>query len=85
MYIYIYMYMVITKSPLSILRHLRVVNVAFLKQRFDGSYAVSLWLFGFFWIYATWFCFFTSVIIISTIVVTIIIIIVISFFFGIGW
>ena len=30
--------MVITKkSPLSILRHLRVVNSAFLKQHFDGS------------------------------------------------
>ena len=29
--------MVITKkSPLSILRHLRVVNLEFLKQRFDG-------------------------------------------------
>ena len=32
-YIYIYIYI---KSPLSILRHLRVVNLAFLKQRFDG-------------------------------------------------
>ena len=33
----IYINVVVTKkSPLSILRHLRVVNSAFLKQRFDG-------------------------------------------------
>ena len=37
MYVYVYIYMIITKkSPSSILRHLRVVNSAFLKQRFDG-------------------------------------------------
>ena len=36
-YIYVYLYMVIAKkSSFSILRHLRVVNAEFLKQRFDG-------------------------------------------------
>ena len=45
--------MVITKtSPLSILRHLRVVNSAFLKQRFDGClFLVSFYLYIFFIIY----------------------------------
>ena len=39
--------MVITKkSPLSILRHLRVVNSEFLKQRFDGClFQVSFYLY----------------------------------------
>ena len=45
--------MVITKkSLLSILRHLRVVNSAFLKQRFDGClFQVSFYLYNFFIIY----------------------------------
>ena len=45
--------MVITKtSPLSILRHLRVVNSAFLKQRFDGClFQVSFYLYNLFIIY----------------------------------
>ena len=42
--------MVITKiSPLSILRHLRVVNSAFLKQRFDDClFQVSFYQYNFF-------------------------------------
>ena len=46
-YIYIYIYMVIgEKSLLSILCHLRVVNSAFLKQRFDGClFQVSFYLY----------------------------------------
>ena len=45
--------MVITKtSPLSILRHLRVVNSEFLKQRFDGClFQVSFYRYNFFIIY----------------------------------
>ena len=45
--------MVITKkSPLCILRHLRVVSSAFLKQRFDGClFQVSFYLYNFFIIY----------------------------------
>ena len=45
--------MVITKkSLLSILRHLRVVNSAFLKQRFDGClFQVSFYLYNLFIIY----------------------------------
>ena len=45
--------MVITKkSPLSILRHLRVVNSEFLKQRFNGClFQVSFYLYNFFIIY----------------------------------
>ena len=41
--------MVITKnSPLSILRHLRVVNSELLKQRFDGClFQVSFYLYNF--------------------------------------
>ena len=41
--------MVITKkSPLSILRHLRVINLEFLKQRFDGClFQVSFYLYNF--------------------------------------
>ena len=41
--------MVITKKPpLSILRHLRVVNSAFLKQRFDGClFQISFYRFIF--------------------------------------
>ena len=52
-YIYIYIYMVIgEKSLLSILCHLRVVNSAFLKQRFDGClFQVSFYLYNFFIIY----------------------------------
>ena len=52
-YIYIYIYMVIgEKSLLSILCHLRVVNSAFLKQRFDGClFQVSFHLYNFFIIY----------------------------------
>ena len=48
-----YIYMVITKkSPLSILRHLRIVNSALLKQRFDGClFQVSFYLYNFFIIY----------------------------------
>ena len=47
--IYMYIYMVITKkSPLSILRHLRVINSEFLKQRFDGClFQVSFYLYNF--------------------------------------
>ena len=51
---YIYgIYMVITKkSPLSILIHLRVVNLACLKQRFDDClFQVSFCLYNFFIIY----------------------------------
>ena len=45
--------MVITKkSPLSILRHLRVVNSELLKQHFDGClFQVSFYLYNFFIIY----------------------------------
>ena len=45
--------MVITKkSPLSILIHLRVVNLACLKQRFDDClFQVSSYLYNFFIIY----------------------------------
>ena len=45
--------MVITeKSPLSILSHLRVINLACLKQRFDGClFQVSFYLYNFFIIY----------------------------------
>ena len=45
--------MVITKkSPLSILRYLRVVNSEFLKQRLDGClFQVSFYLYNFFIIY----------------------------------
>ena len=56
-YIYIYVYiwynMVITKkSSLSILIHLRVVNLACLKQRFDDClFQVSFCLYNFFIIY----------------------------------
>ena len=41
--------MVITKNyPLSILRHLRVVNSELLKQRFDGClFQVSFYLYNF--------------------------------------
>ena len=49
-YIYIYIYMVITKkSPLSILNHLRVINLAYLKQRFDDClFEISFYLYNFF-------------------------------------
>ena len=43
--------MVITteKSPLSILCHLRVINLACLKQRFDGClFQISFYLYNFF-------------------------------------
>ena len=45
--------MVITKkSPLSILNHLRVINLTCLKQRFDdGLFQVSFYLYNFFSIY----------------------------------
>ena len=45
--------MVITKkSPLSVLRHLRVVNSEFLKQHFDGClFQVSFCLYNVFMIY----------------------------------
>ena len=45
--------MVITKkSPLSILNHLRVINLACLKQRFDDClFQVSFYLYNFFSIY----------------------------------
>ena len=45
--------MVITKkSPLSILIHLRVINLARLKQRFDDClFQVSFYLYNFFIIY----------------------------------
>ena len=48
--VYLYIYMVIKKkSPLSILRHLRVVNLEFLKQRFDSClFQVSFYLYNFF-------------------------------------
>ena len=48
--------MVITKkSPLSILHHLRVVNLEFLKQRFDGclfhvSFYVCMYIFVFIYV-----------------------------------
>ena len=47
---YIYIYMVITKkSPLSILNHLRVINLACLKQPFDDClFQVSFYLYNFF-------------------------------------
>ena len=50
---HIYIYLVITrKSLLSIRRHLRVDNSAFLKQRFDGCvFQVSFYLYNFFVIY----------------------------------
>ena len=49
-YIYIYIYMVITKkSPLSILNHLRIINLTCLKQRFDDClFQVSFYLYNFF-------------------------------------
>ena len=45
--------MVITKkSPLSILNHLRVINLTCLKQRFDDClFQVSFYLYNFFSIY----------------------------------
>ena len=48
-----YIHMVITKkSPLSILRYLRVVNSEFLKQRLDGClFQVSFYLYNSFIIY----------------------------------
>ena len=49
--------MVITKkSPLSILNHLRVINLACLKQRFDDClFQVSFYLYNFFSIYNIFF------------------------------
>ena len=45
--------MVITKkSPLSILNHLRVINLTCLKQRFDDClFQVSFYLYNFIYIY----------------------------------
>ena len=47
MYISYYIYTK-KKSPLSILRHLKVINSEFLKQRFDGClFQVSFYLYNF--------------------------------------
>ena len=56
-YIYIYIYMTITKkSPLSILNHLRVINLACLKQRFDDCpFQVSFYLYNFFLVFTIYF------------------------------
>ena len=55
-YIYIHIYVVITKkSPLSILRHLRVANPEFLK-RFDGClFQVSFYLHNFFSLFTIYY------------------------------
>ena len=49
--------MVITKkSPLSILRHLRVVNSEFMKQRFDGClFQLSFYLYNFFSLFTIYY------------------------------
>ena len=49
--------MVITKkSPLSILNHLRVINLTCLKQRFDDClFQVSFYLYNFFLVFTIYF------------------------------
>ena len=54
--IYIYIIVTTKKSPLSILRHLRVVNSEFLKQRFDGClFQVSFYLYNFFSLFTIYY------------------------------
>ena len=49
--------MVITKKfPLSILNHLRVINLAYLKQRFDDClFQVSFYLYNIFLVFTIYF------------------------------
>ena len=54
--LYIYIIVTTKKSPLSILRHLRVVNSEFLKQRFDGClFQVSFYLYNFFSLFTIYY------------------------------